>query len=185
MRFTIEFPNNYVLCLGKWELVQEAIPNHVYNEYLTHRKSDPFFNTVTEQESNNIVVMSEKLEPIRFYLDDTFFRCSKTNKYLSCFTYNRLCCGGSPLFLSDNKDLALVFKNDFINEMLTKKKENSLLWCWSRCYPRSGFPGDGVIVVAGGKLKEYCPVISYHSPNLPQKWPQHIEINKVSLNIVE
>lgn len=178
--FVIKFPSDFVLSLGKSESIN-LLSNRVYNEYITLRKLDPLFNSVTEQESNNIVVMSKKLEPIKFYVDDKYFKCSKTNKYLSCFSHNRQCCGGAPLFLSDNKDLALVFKENFVNELLSKEKEKSLLWCWSRCYPRPCYPGDGVIVVAGGNLKENCPVVSYHSPDYPQRWHHLIERNKVSL----
>ena len=89
-------------------------------------------------------------------------------------------------FLSHNKELATKFNTELVNDLLSKKKEESLFWCKSRCYPRGGYPGDGVMLGStGGRLNEEGPVISYHNPNQPQNWRHLIKKNMVRLEIVE
>ena len=168
-----------------------GIPNRVWDrEFDACRSADPLYNSVSDSDKDNVIVTSNKLEPLVFYMEDNYIKCCKTNKYICCFGKskygNRQCCGGANFFLSHNKELATKFNTELVNDLLSKKKEESLFWCKSRCYPRGGYPGDGVMLGStGGRLNEEGPVISYHNPNQPQNWRHLIKKNMVRLEIVE
>ena len=70
---------------------------------------DSMFNKFKEKD--NIVVSSNLLKPLVFYMNDNFLRCSETNKYLCCFSLNRLCCGGSPIFTIT---ILIIFSHNLI-----------------------------------------------------------------------
>tara|TARA_B110001452_G_C15233537_1_gene427145 strand:+ start:2374 stop:2940 length:567 start_codon:yes stop_codon:yes gene_type:complete len=187
VKFKIKFiQKNMCLCLEQLEKVIELCPRVIGlgMNSMGMRKVDPLFNTIDENDRDNIVVSSKKLKPIIFYLDGNFLRCSNTDKYLCCFSPNRQCGGGSPMFLSDNKNAAIYFDSNNLKNILTNKKENVFWFNKSRVYPRECYPGKGAVIPGGGGLLECGPMICYHNPNIPQRWvisPQHM----IKLEIVQ
>lgn len=166
------------LCLENLNTVIEKHPGIISNGMNSMGKTvlDSMFNKFKEKDKDYIVVSSNLLKPLVFYMDDNFLRCSETNKYLCCFSLNRLCCGGSPIFLSDQKEAAIYFDTDNL-----KNEETDALWFHkSRVYPTDQYPGIGAVISGGGSLIESGPMICYHNPNVPQRWTvsqkDHIKI---------
>ena len=173
VKFKIKYKQkDMYLCLENLNTVIEKCPRIIGSGMNSMGKKvlDPMFNKFNEKDRDNIVVSSKFLKPLVFYMDNNFIRCSETHKYLCCFSLNRLCCGGSPIFLSDQKEAAIYFDTDNLKNILNNKKTGAFWFHRSRVYPRDCYPGKGVVISGGGGLVESGPMICYHNPNVPKCW---------------
>jgi hypothetical protein len=141
----------------------------------------PFREKVSVEDGNQIFVTSNVLEPLTFYFDGDYMRCSKTDKYVCCTCTKFEFSGGSLVFLSNCKDCAIEFTG-----FNTKNYPNLLHFSKSLIYPGNALPpmydcpprsnepinryhsGGGFIIVGNiGIPHEMNAVIAYHIKNLP------------------
>tara|TARA_B110001450_G_scaffold115712_1_gene109426 strand:+ start:9774 stop:10595 length:822 start_codon:yes stop_codon:yes gene_type:complete len=70
-----------------------------------------FTEEVSEEDKKKVFVVSNIYEPLTFYFDEPYLKCSKTHKYVCCTQLKLECGGGSYMFLSYSKNCAIEFSN--------------------------------------------------------------------------
>lgn len=137
-----------------------------------HRNYQCHINDNTKENLDTLIVASSELEPLVFYRQDDYLKCSKTNYYVCCLHSKYECCGGSILFLSENIKYAINFGKDNIDNINTN---NHLFFIKSKIYPGWGHPAGLICPRGGGCCKhkgsvEKGPIIAYHIEPLSKKW---------------
>jgi hypothetical protein len=123
-----------------------------------------FREEVSEEDKLKMLVVSDILEPLTFYFDKPYLKCSKTHKYVCCTELKWECGGGSFLFLSYSKMCAIEFP-DIKSEFLYYTK--------SLVYPGRGLPDYAL-----------QPDVLEHHINCEYMGGGHIVVNyKISENI--
>lgn len=146
-----------------------GLAERLKNEFYHNNKVCNHYNKLEDKsELDKIVAMSSIAEPLVFYLDGKYIRCSKTNKYLSCLSNERIMCGGAPVFLSSQVEFAIEFD---VANITTNPTEEKVLWVEkSLVYPKNyknnvgRFTGPALIRTASNAWCEAGPFIVYHNP---------------------
>lgn len=168
--FTIKFTEHdlYLCLLNAYHSSILTSKGHLSKklkeEFKKGSKKDPMYDNVSTEDKENIICLSSTQKPLSFYMDENYIRCVETNKYISTFENNRIMCGGAPLFLCDDKSLAIQFDLNNLKININDSCEEIIFWYdKSRVYPRPGYPNKGIIVCSGGGQEESVPLIAYHS----------------------
>jgi hypothetical protein len=80
-----------------------------------------FTEEVSEEDKKRVFVVSNNYEPLTFYFDAPYLKCSKTHKYVCCTQLKIESGGGSYMFLSYSKNCAIEF-SDISSGFLTYSK---------------------------------------------------------------
>lgn len=105
-----------------------------------------FTEEVSEEDKKKVFVVSNKYEPLTFYFDKPYLKCSKTHKYVCCTQLKLECGGGSYMFLSYSKNCAIEF-SDISSGFLTYSK--------SLVYTGRGLP-DFMLTPENIKISTNC-----------------------------
>ena len=129
---------------------------------LIRRKANKYFDALSSEDKDNILVTSNELEPLVFYRDGPLIKCAKTHRPLSCLTCKCEARGGSMVFLS-KYDKVNIFFNDELHIGKIIKYDKSPI------YPGFGHKGGGFIHNASREPIEKDPLIAYHIDKFDRK----------------
>lgn len=90
-----------------------------------------FREEVSEEDKKKILIISNISEPVTFYFDKPYLKCSKTHKYFCSTELKYECGGGSFPFLSYSKNCAVEFP---------EFKSGFIYYSKSLVYPGRGMP---------------------------------------------
>jgi hypothetical protein len=138
-----------------------------------------FREEVSDEDKKKILVVSNISEPLTFYFDKPYLKCSKTHKYVCSTELKWECGGGSYLFLSYSKNCAIEFPD---------VKSGFLHYTKSLVYPGRGMPdyalhpdqlkyhfnreynGGGHILVNYKISENINTIVAYHNTNYKSKY---------------
>lgn len=130
---------------GKSLMNHLAVGTSEYNIAKRSRNFCQYFREeVSEEDKKKILVISDILEPITFYFDKPYLKCSKTHKFFCSTELKMECGGGSFPFLSYSKKCAVEFP---------KFESGFIYYTKSLVYPGRGLPD---YMLTPKNLKNHC-----------------------------
>tara|TARA_B110001452_G_C15239291_1_gene429102 strand:- start:2408 stop:3235 length:828 start_codon:yes stop_codon:yes gene_type:complete len=128
-----------------------------------------FREEVCKEDKKKILIISNISEPVTFYFDKPYLKCSKTHKYFCSTELKYECGGGSFPFLSYSKNCAVEFP-EFKSGFIYYKK--------SLVYPGRGMP-DYALTPKNLKYSFNCSYNGGGHINVPYNISENINMMSV------